>query len=334
MLLGGDVGGTKTRLCLFDRRGGMLSFGVTERFDSRSAASFEDIALQFLEKHKARPSAACFGVPGPVKGGVAKLTNLPWVLVEQEISTRLNIPKVRLVNDLAATAASLPHLTPQQLLTLHPGTPGLASQGSFVVYGVVAPGTGLGEALLVQDSGKLIPIPSEAGHADFAPVGEEQVQLQAYVAKKYGRCSVERVLCGPGLYNIYQFLRDENICPEPSEIKERMEKEDKGAVITDTGLSKQGAPPKYEISARALDIFASILGQEAGNQMLRGLTFGGVFLGGGIPPRIVEKLKDGTTVRSFLAKHPLEGTVREAPLHVITDDHAALIGAAHLAASL
>jgi glucokinase len=233
------------------------------------------------------------------------------------------------VNDLAATVASLPHLTPDQVETLHDGIPNGPDPD---VYGIVAPGTGLGEAVLLRNrSGTppYIPISSEGGHGDLAPTNEEQIALVTYLLKKFKRVSLERVLCGPGLVNIYEFLRDEKRAAEPPEMKERLREGDKAATISKSGLDEE-----FEITTRALDIFAELLGTEAGNMMLRVLAFGGVYLGGGIPPRIIPKLRDGSVLRGYFNKGRLTETVRSAPLRVVMDDHAALIGAAAIASAL
>lgn len=326
MILAGDIGGTKTRLATFSWKGSSLVKERVERFSSGAFPSLEEIIVNFLGSGSERVTAACFGVPGPVRDGEVRTTNLPWgVIRESELSTRLSIPKVRLVNDLVSTTAAIPLFTDENIEVIHPGP----RRTGDCVCAVLAPGTGTGQAAIVGVDGRHHVLASEGGHVDFSPVDDLQIELLRWLRTKYGRVSLERVLCGPGLYNIYQFLRDTGRGTESPELKEMLLKEDPAAVVSRTGLSGEEA-----ISSAALDIFCSILGAQAGNIMLTYMASGGVYLGGGIPPKIIERIKAGRVVESYLNKGRLSGMVKQAPLFAIKDDQASVLGAAYLASLL
>jgi glucokinase len=333
-ILAGDVGGTKTRLALYeptapgDRQ--VREPLVVANFDSTSAPSLEQIVQGFLERNHAagRIEAACIGVPGPVVRGTVHATNLPWVLAERAFSENLGIPKVRLVNDHAATAAALPLLGPEDLITLHPGREDRERR----VFAVLAPGTGLGQAYLVLGpDGRYYPFPSEGGHVEFAPKDDLEFQLLGYLKDKLDkRVSIERVLSGPGIMNIYSFLRDRSYCNEPEPLRtEIAAAATPAAVVTDHGMGGT-----YPICVKALDVFARLLGSQAGDVVLTYLSTGGLFLGGGIPPKVAGKLKEGGTVEAYLQKGRLSPLVEMTPLQVIKDDQVGLLGAAAIAAGL
>jgi len=325
MILAGDTGGTKTRLALYEQIDGKFIRQQTETFASPDFPSLEEIIRTFLAKNHVSVKQACFGVPGPVVDGRAVSTNLPWLTDERHITKTLGITSVRLVNDLVATTSSLPFLNPEDLLTLHQGL----RTGKETTFGVVAPGTGTGVGILYNHGGQYLPLPSEGGHADFAPNTPLEIELLKYLLKKFGRVSYERVLSGPGLANIYNFLKDTGVAPEPPELAQRLRNENPASVISSTGQSGE-----FEICVIALDIFASVLGAKAGSLTLTMLATGGIYLGGGIPPKITQKLLDGTTVKAFLNKGRLSDFVKSVPLYVIRDDHAALLGSAYLASRL
>ena len=325
MILAGDTGGTKTRLALYEQIGGKFVRQQTETFSSPDYASLEEIIRNFLAKNHVTVKQACFGVPGPVVDGRAVSTNLPWLTDERHITRTLGISSVRLVNDLVATTSSLPFLSPADLLTLHPGLP----TGKETTFGVVAPGTGTGVGILYKNGEQFLPLPSEGGHADFAPNTPVEIELLQYLRQKFGRVSYERLLCGPGLVNIYNFLKDSGAAPEPPELAKKMREENPAAVISTIGQSGE-----FEICVQALDIFVSVLGAKAGSLTLTMLTTGGIYLGGGIPPKITQKLLDGTIIKAFLNKGRLSDFVKSVPLYVIRDDHAALLGSAYLASRL
>jgi glucokinase len=325
MILAGDTGGTKTRLALYEQINGKFVRRQTETFASPDFPSLEEIIRTFLAKNHVSVKQACFGVPGPVVDGRAESTNLPWLTDERHITRTLGIASVKLVNDLVATTSSLPFLRSEDLLALHQGLPA----GKATTFGVVAPGTGLGQGVLYKNENLFLPLPSEGGHTDFAPNTAIEIELLKYLLAKYRRVSYERVLCGPGLVNIYHFLKDTGVAPEPAELANRMREESPAALISATGQTGE-----FEICVKALDIFASVLGAQAGNLVLAVLATGGVYLGGGIPPKITQKLLDGTTVKAFLNKGRLSDFVKSVPLYIIRDDHAALLGSAYLASRL
>ena len=325
MILAGDTGGTKTRLALYEQRNGKFFRQQTETFASPDFPSLEEIIRTFLAKNHVSVKQACFGVPGPVVDGRAVSTNLPWLTDERHITKTLNISSVRLVNDLVATTSALPFLNPEELLTLHPGV----RTGKETTFGVVAPGTGTGVGILYKAGEQFLPLPSEGGHADFAPNTAIEIELLKYLLAKHRRVSYERVLCGPGLVNIYNFLKDTGVAAEPPELANKMREENPAAVISATGQTGE-----FEICVIALDIFVSVLGALAGSLTLMMLTTGGVYLGGGIPPKITQKLLDGTVVKAFSNKGRLSDFVKSVPLYVIRDDHAALLGSAYLASRL
>ena len=326
MILAGDVGGTKTRLAFCQLENGRIIRQQTDTFVSRDYSCFEEVVLDFIKKYDVSVTKSCFGVPGPVVNGEAKATKLPWHFKEEQISKDLNLPTVKLVNDLVATAAAVPHLTTEELYVLHEGEPRSSSSTEEDVIGVLAPGTGLGQAYIYTNSGQRCIMASEGGHTDFAPTNEVEVKLFQYLKSKYDHVSYDRVLSGPGLNSIYTFLKETGFAPEPPELEKRLREEDPGKVITTTGKTGE-----YELCAEALNIFASLLGAQAGNMVLNLITTGGVYLGGGIPTGIYEKLADGTAVNSYLNKGRLSYLVEKTPLYVILDDHAALLGAAYIA---
>jgi glucokinase len=333
-ILAGDVGGTKTRLALCERTEPRTRHALDDRsvaeFESNSALSLEEIVRGFLERHNAagRIEAACIGVPGPVVGGAVRATNLPWVIEERAFGENLGIKKVRLVNDHAATAAVLPLLEPADLITLHPGR----KDRECRVFAILAPGTGLGQAYSVLGAdGRHHPFPSEGGHVEFAPKDELEFGLLKYLQEKlHKRVSIERVLSGPGIMNIYSFLRDRSYCDAPEALRaEIAAAPTPAAVVTDHGL--KGTLP---ICVQTLDIFARLLGSQAGDLVLTYLSTGGLFLGGGIPPKVAVKLQEGATVEAYLRKGRLSPLVEMTPLHIIKNDRTALLGAAAIAESL
>ena len=329
-ILAGDVGGTKARLAIYDRAGESFELRHTAVFESRAFPTLETIVQAFLAKFPAEEAieAACFGIPGPVVHGLVRTTNLPWVLEEHSLAANLSVPKLRLVNDHAATAAALPLLGPAGLITLHPGLP----EREREVYAVVAPGTGLGQAYLIRGSdGGYHPFPSEGGHVEFAPKDELEFELLTYLqARLRKRVSIERVLSGPGIMNLYAFFRERRKLEEPPELRDEVATAPTpAAVVTAHGLSG-----RYDICVQALDLFARLLGSHAGDAVLTYLSTGGLFLGGGIPPKVAAKLQEGGTVEAYLHKGRLSPMVAMTPLHVIRDDRTALLGAASIAAAL
>jgi glucokinase len=325
MILAGDVGGTKARLAIYATQDGSFTQQCLDTFASAEYSGLEEVMKVFLQQHQAKVTRVCIGVPSPVVEGKAKPVNLAWELDEKKLSRALGLKAVRLVNDLVATTASLPFLGEKDLVVLHRGQ----SSGHENMLAVLAPGTGLGVGFLHKKTNQYEPIGSEGGHADFAPNNGIEIALLEYLHAKLGRVSYERVLSGPGLVNIYNFLKDTGRAAEPAQLAKRFEKEDHAAVISLAGQSRE-----FDICVKALDIFSSVLGAQAGNLVLINLATGGVYLGGGIPPKILPKLQEGAVVASYLNKGRLSNLVAKTPLYVIHDDHAALLGAAYLGSML
>lgn len=326
MILAGDIGGTKTRLALFSRENGLLEIKQLAQYESARTSSFPELVHSFLSTHAIDVQTACFGVPGPVQGGRVKVTNLPWELDEETLRADLRISHLKLVNDLVAFTASIPNLRERELEVIYPGTDKIERR----MYCVIAPGTGLGMGFLhiVNGIGHLIP--SEGGHANFAPNSAIEIELLQYLRKSYSHStSLERLLCGPGIFNIYKFLVERSGGEERPATRAAMRSENPTAVIAHSALDKSDP-----ICEQALDIFCSVLGSHASNMVLTVLSTGGVYLGGGIPPKILPKLQDGTFVRAYLSKERLGELPTKTPVYVIKDDRAALLGAATLAEQL
>jgi glucokinase len=318
MILAGDVGGTKVHLALYDFSQGKLNHTRDKQFPAREYAGLEEIVREFLGTDMV--SAACFGVPGPVRDGRLRLTNLPWTLDSREISLNLKIDHVFLINDLEANGYGVAELSPEQIYTLSEGD---ASQ--IGNRALIAAGTGLGEGILAWNGRIHVPYPSEGGHTDFGPRNETEIELLRFLQQKYnGRISYERVVSGMGLTNIYEFLRDAQGMEEHKWLAEKItEAHDPNSVITEMALSA-----KSEICAKAVDMMVSIYGAEAGNLALKVLSVGGLYVGGGIAPRILEKLKDGTFLKAFQDKGRLSQLLINMPVRVILESRAALMGAA------
>lgn len=321
MILAGDVGGTKVHLALYDFADGRLKCTQDRQYPAKDYSGLEEIVSEFVGKNKV--TAACFGVPGPVRGGRLRLTNLPWTLDSNELSTSLGIQHVFLINDLEANGYGIAELSSEQIYTLAEGDPTQTGNRALI-----AAGTGLGEGILAWNGRIHVPFPSEGGHTDFGPRNEEQIELLRFLQQKYhGRVSYERVVSGMGLTNIYEFLRDNRGVEEPKWLADRIAAaHDPNAVITEMALSA-----KSEICTKALDILVSVYGAEAGNLALKVLSVGGLYVGGGIAPRILEKLKDGTFMKAFVDKGRLSQLLINMPVRVILDSRAALMGAAAFA---
>lgn len=327
MILAGDVGGTKCNLAIFDLVEDRLHPIAEATFPSRDFQAFEEVVLRFLElKEVARIRAtlkgAAFGIAGPIVRGRVKTPNLPWIIELDALQDRLQLQSVDLINDLEATGYGVLILENHEFETLNEGEK--HPQGHMAL---IAAGTGLGEALLVRDKKGVIPVPSEGGHTDFAPRNEVELGLLRYLMKTWSHVSYERVLSGPGLLNIYRFLSDSGV-GEPAEwFQEKIAAgEDPAAVISTAAL--EGTCP---LCVQALDFFTSIYGAEAGNLALTVKSVGGVFVGGGIAPKILRKLSDGTFMQAFRDKGRMEPLMRSMPVQVVLNPKTALFGAAHFA---
>ena len=326
MILAGDVGATKTVLALFDEAPGGDAPAREETFASRGAASLEELALRFLDASR-RPAvrAACFGVPGAVVEGRSKATNLPWEPDEAVLAAALGIPRIRLLNDLEAAAHGLLVLDRTAFDLLQAGV----SRPRPATLALISAGTGLGEAIIADDGTRYLVLPSEGGHADFAPRTEVEVAVWDILRHEFGHVSYERVLSGPGLANLYRALRTYRKAPEPAWLQERLAAGDPSATISAVGLA--GEDP---VCAETLTLFVSIYGAEAGNLALKTLAVGGVFVGGGIAPKILPKLKGGAFIQAFQDKGRLADFMATLPVHVVLEPRAPLLGAASRARAL
>ncbi len=345
MILAGDIGGTKTNLALFDWKTERVEPERFQTFFSADFESFEEVLAEFLKPPLAPPAeapgeaepvreapvteapsirAACLGVPGPVIENRCRTTNLPWLVDGPALAKRFQIDEIRLLNDLEATAHGLLVLTPGETVPLNEGAPAPARSA----MALIAAGTGLGEAILFWNGERYQPMPSEGGHADFAPNSDLEIELLRHLRASYLHVSYERIVSGPGLHAIYEFLRDTKR-NEPTWVAERLKTGDPAAIIGQIGLSGEA-----EICVQALDLFVSIYGAEAGNLALKALALNGVYIGGGIAPKLLTKLQEGTFMRAFTAKGRYKRLMSTIPVRVITNDKAGLLGAASVAASM
>jgi len=356
MILAGDIGGTKTHLALYE-------WTTTERVEPVHADSFhsadykalEDIVEEFLgtpphkspieddlveeagdeteneatEKVELPPepvklTAACFGVAGPVIDNRCRTTNLPWIIDGGALAQRFDIPQVQLLNDLEATAHGLLLLRPDEVVILNAGAPPKKKQA----LALIAAGTGLGECMLYWDGTRYRPMSSEGGHTDFAPNSDSEIELLRHLRGSYLHVSYERIVSGPGLHAVYEYLRDTKK-NEPTWLAEKIKVGDPAAEIAQAGLNGQ-----TEIAKQALDLFASIYGAEAGNLALKALALDGVYVGGGIAPKLLKKLQDGSFMRGFTNKGRYKRLMSQIPVKIVMNDKTALLGAASVAAQL
>jgi glucokinase len=350
MILAGDIGGTKTNLALYEWTTERVEPLRLESFPSSDYKSLEDILVEFLTPPKdpspiaspetdetnqseklttvpaepAKLMAASFGIAGPVIDNRCQTTNLPWTIDGRAIAKQFNIPRVQLLNDLEATAYGLLWLRPDELEVLNAGNPPNKRQALVLI----AAGTGLGEGILFWDGKTYRPMPSEGGHTDFAPNNDQEIELLRYLRTQYLHVSYERILSGPGLHAIYEFLRDTKK-NEPTWLAERIRAGNPAAEIAQAGLQGQA-----EIATQALDLFASMYGAEAGNLALKALSLDGVYVGGGIAPKLIMKLQDGTFMKAFLNKGRYKKLLSAIPVKVIMNQQTALLGAASVAGAL
>ncbi|MBU1690048.1 MAG: glucokinase [Gammaproteobacteria bacterium] len=318
-LLAGDIGGTKTLLQIFESGGGVLA---ERRFDSASYASLNQIIAAFLSDFPvASLAAACFGVAGPVEAGRANITNLPWQIEEASIVAEFHIPQVRLINDFQAVAYGIEALESQDLATLQDGAP---QQGG--VRAVIGAGTGLGEGFMVWQGSYYEAFPSEGSHVDFAPTDALQIELLRYLAARYGHVSYERLVSGPGLVNIFEFLSESRGLQATAELQSAMKAGDPAAAISDSAMGG-----KDDLAVAALDLFVRVYGAEAGNLALKVLAHGGVYIAGGIAPQIMGKLENGEFLHVFCDKGRFAGLLGNIPVHVVLNPKVGLMGAARVA---
>lgn len=321
MILAGDIGGTNARLALFDRSGDDLHMRVQQDYHTKDYPSLEEVIRVFLQKNGGAVEAASFGVAGPVLNNKVTATNLAWAIDGAVLAQGLSLEKTLLLNDLVAYAYGALAMKPEQLVVLQEGKP---VQGNRAL---IAAGTGLGEGGLLWHQGKFLPVATEGGHTDFAPIDDIGIELLKYLRAKFGRVSYERVVCGQGLRNVYEFLRDTKRASEPSELAD----ECKAAKDVPALISKYGMQAKYPICEQALDIFVTYYGAEAGNIALKFVATGGLYVGGGIAVKILDKLKQPAFLKAFNSKGRMSPLVEGMPVMVINNEYAGLLGAAKAA---
>jgi glucokinase len=321
MILAGDIGGTNARLAVFDVLDGHFSLISASVFPSREYTSLDEIVSKFVQTANVHPDAACFGVAGPVRNGRVEASNLPWIIESKRLAEELDLKKALLINDLEANAWGIAFLDPADLVSLNhvKGTP-IGNQA------VISAGTGLGEAGMYWDGAKHHVFACEGGHADFAPRNELETELLRYLRVRFGHVSYERIVSGPGLVNVFNFLRDTGRGVEPKWLADEMLHSDPAAAISRAAIDR-----KCELSEQAIDLFVSIYGAEAGNLALKIMATGGIYLGGGIAPKMLPKLAGPLFMEGFVSKGRMQHLLEAIPVKVITNDKVALLGAARFA---
>jgi glucokinase len=326
MILAGDIGGTNTRLALVDAKDDGLQIQFEKTFPSRERTSLEATIAEFLSLQECKLTRASFGIAGPVRNGRCEATNLPWVVDSKTLAKRLGLKRVGLVNDLEANAYGIAVLQGTDFVILNKGARNAKGNKA-----IISAGTGLGEAGMYWDGQLHRPFPSEGGHADFAPRNHLEMELLDYLLKRYRRVSYERLVSGPGLVNVYQFLRDTGKGEEPTWLAEQIRHGDPAPII-----SKHAMDGRSPLCLHALELFVSLYGAEAGNLALKIMATGGVYLGGGIAPKIVSnsksKLKGAEFMNAFTAKGRMKPLLQDIPVLVIMNPKTALLGAARHAA--
>jgi glucokinase len=323
LVLAGDIGGTKTSLALFSVQGDKLHSEAMRTFPSKRYSGLVPVLQEFLAGNNSKFAAACFGIAGPVVDGKVKTPNLPWMIDTAELRRAIKLDAVSLLNDLEAGAYGIFTLDNDEFYTLNEGTMRQAGNKALI-----AAGTGLGQAILHDDGQHFHPLASEGGHGDFAPRNELEIELLRYLIKRFQHVSYERVVSGPGLFNLYKFFKESQGLEEPQWLSERFAAaNDASAVVSQTALAGEA-----EICIKSLDLFVSVYGAEAGNLALRAKSVRGLYIGGGIAPKILAKLKDGTFMRAFVDKGRYTNLLAAIPVQVVLNDQAALRGAAYYAA--
>jgi glucokinase len=324
MILAGDIGGTNARLALFDVQNGEFKLSKLSIFPSRHYSGLDQIVTEFVNSAGLHPAQACFGIAGPVTNGRVEASNLPWIIESKRLADELKIDNAVLINDLEATGWGIGALSSSDLVALNNVIPISGNVGGN--QAVIGAGTDLGEGGLYWDGRRYHVFASEGGHCDFAPVGDLQVELYEYLRGRYGHVSYERILSGPGLVNVFDFLRDTGKGKPPDWLAAEMVETDAAAAISHAALSGQ-----CSMCEQALEIFVAIFGAEAGNLALKLKATGGVFLAGGIAPKILPKLATPMFLEAFLSKGRLRHLMEIMTIQVITNDKLALLGAARCA---
>jgi glucokinase len=319
MILAGEIGATRIRLAAFETEGNRLQCVVEKIYMSQQHDGLAGVLAQFVKTEGIPVHSACLGVAGPVRAGRSKISNLPWVIDAQEVARQLRLNSVGLLNDLEAFAYGIDGLDSKDFIPLSEGAED--AEGNRAV---ISAKTGLGMAGLYWDGFRHHPFACEGGHADFAPRNDLQMELLAYLQKKYGRISCERILSGPGIKNIYDFLRDAHKAEEPDWLREQIS----AAPDPPALISRMALEGKAAICDQALTIFVSVFGAETGNCALHYMSTGGIFIGGSIAAKIVPKMKDPVFLESFLDKGRMEAILRDMPVKIVANDDTGLIGAA------
>jgi glucokinase len=321
MILAGDIGGTNARLAFFDVTNGHFRLVSASVFPSREYSGLDQIVTKFVETANVQADAACFGVAGPVRNGRVETSNLPWLIESKRLADELHIKQALLINDLEANAWGIPALDPADVVSLNQvkGNP-VGNQA------VISAGTGLGEAGMYWDGTQHHVFACEGGHTDFGPRNQLEGDLLQYLQKRFGHVSYERVVSGPGLVNVFHFLRDTGRGVEPAWLSDELAHGDPAAAI-----SKAALEGKCALCEQALDLFVSIYASEAGNLALKLMATGGVYLGGGIAPKLLSKLSGPLFMQSFVSKGRMQTLMEAMPVKVITNDKTALLGAARCA---
>jgi glucokinase len=324
-VLTGDIGGTNARLAVYDVELTRYETLAAETFPSRDYDALEQIVAEFMKDHGIECQRACFGVPGPVKNGRVQTTNLPWLIETSKLAGAAGVEALAVINDLKAQAYGIAALGPEDYDVLNPG--GKTPSGNAAL---IAAGTGLGQAGLYWDGQAYHPFATEGGHSSFGPTGDRQVELLDFLAKRFGHVSWERVVSGPGLANIFEFLLEYRNVAKPVWLDGEVGASgDPAPAITRAALDG-----RCEICIEALELFVELYGAQAGNLALELLASGGVFVGGGIAPKIIDALKHPLFMNAFLDKGRMRPLLEAMPVRVITNKNTALLGAARFAASL
>lgn len=321
-VLAGDIGGTKTRLAVFDVAGIELVTVIEQTYSSQAYLSLSDIIQDFLDHHPGTVKAACFGIAGPVRRNEVATTNLPWHINADALGAHFGIAQVYLLNDLEANAWGIRALSARDFTSLQ-----TAAGDATGNCAIIAAGTGLGEAGLFHNGIGLHPFATEGGHADFSPGSDLEIELLRFLKQRHGHVSWERLLSGPGLENIHAFLRHYHQSQVPAWLSEEMDNGDPAAAISSAGLASRD-----EICAEALNLFVHLYGVEAGNLALKTLATGGLYVGGGIAPKILNVMKSGAFIEAFLSKGRMQPLLKRIPVQVILNDRTALYGPAVFAA--
>ncbi len=322
MILAGDIGGTKVNLALFSEKGEAPSLYVEKTYPSRDYPGLISILERFLKETQPKLTRVCLGVAGPVQDGRSRLTHLPWVIDIRDLKPLLQTDSIELINDMAVMACAVPHLVPDEVETLQPGEPDREGK-----IGVLAAGTGLGQAFLVPfGEGRYRVVETEGGQCDFPPRNDLEAEVWQFLSQGTGRVAIEDVLSGPGLVRLFDFFRQRYKQPEPDWLKDEFQVKDPASVISQSGMMKT-----FRACESALDMFVSVYGAAAGNLALQIMGRGGIYLGGGIAPRILPLLKSDLFLSAFRDKGRFREFMTAIPVKVIMNERASLMGAAYFA---